>query len=54
MRSICVVGRTYEQTYPQKLGRGFSNNNIADSSREKAVDKPYFYCQSIFLGIGGE
>ena len=50
MRSICVVGPTYEQTYPQKLGRGCSGINILDSSRENAVSKPDFYLSNIFLG----
>jgi len=47
-----IAGETYEQGYPQKLGRGSCGNNIADSSREKAVNKPVFYLSTDFLGEG--
>jgi hypothetical protein len=42
MCGIWIVGRSYEQTYPQKLGRGFCGNNIADSGGLFTVDKPVF------------
>lgn len=47
---IGVSGRSYAQTYPQKLGRGFCGNNIADSSREKAVYKPVLRLSNDFPG----
>jgi len=50
MRSICVVGRTYEQAYPQKLGREFCGNNILDSGGRNAVDKRVLYLSIGFLG----
>ena len=50
MCSICVVGRTYEQTYPQNLGREFCGTNILDASREKAVDKPVLRLSTDFPG----
>jgi len=44
-----VVGRTYEQAYPQKLGREFGGNNIVDSSHKTPVDITSFSLSMGFL-----
>ena len=49
MHRICVVGRTYEQAYPQKLGREFGGNNIVDSSHKTPVDITSFSLSMGFL-----